>query len=267
MKSLLLYELVLLVAGSILFLALVFALVFSLVKNKPLKNIFWFFLFPIIMIGFPSIQSFGFENGKFELKKLTTEVANNPASEVKRKELEEAIQTINPERLDNDPEGSKYVAEAQLALGNIDESEKAIQNALSLEKNDSEAVKIKNDIKKVKIKNIEYKKNIEKLNQIIAKIDLKEDTTNNNPSAIKEILTKTEVPKYTDEKSQIIIAKSLEKLGEKENSIKILDQVILANPKSEEAKSIKKELILKKIDRVNTTNFKTSKFENAVIKN
>jgi tetratricopeptide (TPR) repeat protein len=267
MKNLLLYELVLLVAGSILFLALVFALIFSLIKNKPLKNIFWFFLFPIIMIGFPSIQSFGFENGKFELKKLTHEVASNPTNEVKRKELEEAIQTINPERLDKDPEGSKYVAEAQLALGNIDESEKAIQNALSLEKNDSEAVKIKNDIKKVKIKNIEYQKNIKKLNQIIDKIDLKQDTSNNNPNAIKEILAKTEVPKYTDEKSQIVIAKSLEKLGEKENSIKILDQVILANPNSEEAKSIKKELILKKIDKVNTTNFKTNKFENAVIKN
>lgn len=219
------------------------------------------------MIGFPSIQSFGFENGKFEIKKLTNEVANNPTDEIKRKELEYALQTINPERINKDPEGSKYVAEAELALGNVEKSEKAIQNALSLEKDDSEAIKIKNDIKKVKIRNIGYKKNVEKLNQILDKINLKEDTANNNVTKIKEILTTTEVPNYTDEKSQIIIAKSFEKLGEKETSIKILDKIIKANPNSKEAKSIKNAIILNRKSSDNTSKLKTTKFEQAVIKN
>jgi tetratricopeptide (TPR) repeat protein len=266
MKSLFLYELVLLIAGFILFLALVFALIFSLVKNKPLKNIFWFFLFPIIMIGFPSIESLGFENGKFEIKKLTNQVAMDPLDETKRKELEEAIQTINKDRINKDSEGSKYIAEAHLALGNIAESEKAIQNAITLEKNDPEAIKINNEIKRVKIKTIEYKKNIEKLGQILTKIEAREGSVIDNSQALKEILIKAEVPLYTDEKSQVIIAKSLGKLGDKENSVKILDKILLRNPNSEEAKSIKKELILSAKDRSNLPTLKINKFDNLIIK-
>jgi hypothetical protein len=264
MKSLLLYELVLLIAGGILFLALVFMLVFSLVRNKPIKNVFWFFIFPIIMMGFPSLQSFTFENGKIEIKKLTAEVKSDPANEQKRAELEQAIQNINPSRIENDAEASTAVAEAQLELGNIPESEKAIQNSLTLEKNNPKAIGLNNTIKKVKIKDLEYKANVKKLDEIILKVDEKSSATPKEIEDIKEILTKTEVPKYTTEKSQIVIAKGLNRIGDNASSTKILDNVLNSNPNSQEAIAVKNEAV--SLDVPVKVKFDTNKFERAILK-
>jgi tetratricopeptide (TPR) repeat protein len=264
MKSLLLYELVLLIAGGILFLALVFMLVFSLVRNKPIKNVFWFFIFPVIMMGFPSLQSFTFENGKIEIKKLTAEVKNDPENEEKRAELEQAIETINPSRIENDAEASTTVAEAQLELGNIAESEKAIQNSLTLEKNNTKAIELNNTIKKVKIKDLNYKANVKKLKEIIKKVDKKSSATPKEIQEITAILTKTEVPKYTTEKSQIVIAKGLNRIGDNTSSAKILDNVLTSNPNSQEAIAVKRDTILNpKISRIK---FNANKFEKAILK-
>jgi hypothetical protein len=265
MKSLLLYELVLLIAGGILFLALVFMLVFSLMRNKPIKNVFWFFIFPIIMMGFPSLQSFTFENGKIEIKKLTAEVKNDPANEEKRAELEKAIVAINPSRIENDAEASTTVAEAQLELGNIPESEKAIQNSLDLEKNNPKAIDLNNTIKKVKIKDLEYKANVKKLHEIILKVDEKSSPSPKEIEEITTILTKTEVPKYTTEKSQIVIAKGLSRIGENASSDKIIDNVLTSNPNSEEAIAVKNEPVF--IDAPTKVKFDTNKFDKAILKN
>jgi tetratricopeptide (TPR) repeat protein len=263
MESLHLYELVLLIAGAVLFLALVFGLVYSLVKNKPLKNIYWFFIFPIIMIGFPSIQSFSFENGKVEIKKLTSEVKNNPENEEKRKELEEAITKVDPERIEKDSEASKYIAQAQFELGNIEESEKAIHDALAIKKDDPEAIQLNNKIIKTKQKKIIYQQNIKKLENLIHKSEEKNTASSQDIKNITEILSKTEPPKFTDEKSQLIIAKSLVTIGDKENSTKVAETILENNPNSKEAIAIKNETVIKK----NLTNFKINnqKFEKAII--
>lgn len=241
MESLLLYELVLLITGSVFFLALVFVLIFYVVKNKPIKNVFSFFIFPIIMMGFPSFQSFKFENGKIEIQKKIVEVRNNPTDETSRKELEKAIAAINPLRIKKDAEASTYVAEAQLELGNIPESEKAIQNALVLEKNDPKVKAVKNSIEKEKTKILEYKNNIDKLKEIETKVS-GGSITQQEKNKITEILTKTEVPKYTDEKSQLVIAKSLNQIGDKESSSKVIENVLATNPASREAIAVKKDI-------------------------
>jgi tetratricopeptide (TPR) repeat protein len=264
MKSLLLYELVLLIAGAILFLALVFMLVYSLMNNKPIKNVFWFFIFPVIMMGFPALQSFTFDKGKIEIKKLTAEVKNDPENEEKRAELEKAIETINPIRIEKDAEASATIAEAQLELGNIPESEKAIQNSLDLEKNNTKAIALNNTIKKVKNKEIQYKANVKELNEIIKKVDEKNSATPKEIEEIKEILTKTEVPKYTSEKSQIVIAKGLNRIGDNASSAKILDNVLTNNPNSQEAIAVKKDTIID--PNVSRVKFNANKFERAILK-
>jgi tetratricopeptide (TPR) repeat protein len=262
MESLLLYELVLLVAGFVLFLALVFVLIYYTIKKEPIKNLFWFFIFPIIMMGFPSFQSFNFENGKIEIKKLTREVQNNPNDEQKRAELEKAIAATNPKRIEKDAEASTYVAEAQLELGNIPESEKAIQNALVLEKNDPLVKAINYNIQRAKKKELKYKENVKELNKILTEVDKKSSATPKEIKEIKDILTKTEVPKYTDEKSQIVIAKSLNHIGDKKSSSKVLETVLATNPDSKEAIAIQKDTVVKynasKI-KIDATKFETTR--------
>jgi tetratricopeptide (TPR) repeat protein len=264
MKSLLLYELVLLITGAIFFLALIFILVFNVVKGKPIKSLFWFFIFPIIMMGFPSFQSFAFENGKIEIKKLTREVQNNPQDEQKREELEKAIAATNPKRIEKDAEASTYVAEAQLELGNIPESEKAIQNALALEKNNPKVNAINNTIQEEKRKEILYRNNIKALHEIETKVAENNAATPKEIKQIKDILTKTPVPKYTDEKSQLVIAKSLSHIGDQESSTKIVENVLTTNPDSKEAIAIQQDT--SPINVAKTIKFNAAKFETVRIR-
>jgi tetratricopeptide (TPR) repeat protein len=265
MQSLLLYELVLLIAGAILFLALVFVLVYYVIKKEEIKNVFWFFIFPIIMMGFPSFQSFNFENGKIEIKKLTAEVKNDPKDVEKREELEKAIVSVNQARINKDAEASKYVAEAQLELGNIPESETAIQNALVLEKNDPNANAINNKIQKAKKREIQYNQNVKELHKILSEVDKKETATPMEIKKIKDILVKTEVPKYTDEKSQIVIAKSLNQIGDIESSSKVLENVLTSNPNSKAAIAVQNDTVAK--NTVSNIKINATKFNRAIIRN
>lgn len=265
METLLFYELVLLIAGAILFLALLFVLLFSIVKNKPIKNVFWFFIFPIIMIGFPSFQSFTFENDLIKISAILKDLQNDPKNEQKREELEKTITSINPARIEKNVKASKFIAKAQLELGNIPESETAIQNALKLEKNDPEAKAINNDIQKEKKNVIQYNNNIKVLNKILSNVDQKDNASPQEINTIKEILIKTEIPKYTTEKSQIVIAKSLNQIGDKESSSKVIENVLATNPASREAIAVQKDTAVN--SNVSSTRINAAKFEKAIIKN
>ncbi len=78
------YEIILLGLGVALFVVLLFLLIFSVVKKRPLKGLFVFFILPIVMIGFPGIQKIKFESNGAELDKTAAETRRNPTPENKK---------------------------------------------------------------------------------------------------------------------------------------------------------------------------------------
>lgn len=78
------YEIVLLTLGVALFVVLLFLLIYCVIKKRPLKGLFLFFILPILMIGFPGIQKIKFESNGAELDKIATETKKNPTPENKK---------------------------------------------------------------------------------------------------------------------------------------------------------------------------------------
>lgn len=124
-SNLLLYEIVLLILGAILFILLCCALVYSILKKEPIKRFLLFFPIAIAMIAYPSIQELRYENGKISLTTQQEELISNPEDEETRKNLQETADKL---------ENRASTAEDYLELSNsyllLEESEKAIKLAL-----------------------------------------------------------------------------------------------------------------------------------------
>ena len=88
------YEIVLLALGTLMFLVLLFAFVYSLVKKQALGRLFGFFLFPILMIGFPVVSSIKLMNNLIEITKATRELEQQPTDKSAREDLAKAVQSV-----------------------------------------------------------------------------------------------------------------------------------------------------------------------------
>src|SRR5687767_7661917 len=80
-----LYEVVLLLLGSIMFLALVIMLIIYSAQRRRLKPLFMFFAVPVLMIVWPSIQKIRIDGKGAEIEKQIAEVQKNPSEENKDK--------------------------------------------------------------------------------------------------------------------------------------------------------------------------------------
>jgi len=123
------YEIVLIVLGTLLFLALLFGLVFYIIKGRELKKLLLFFLIPIVMIGYPSIQMISIDNGKFEIQKYTYDLKNDPTDTVAINTLTELVNEYDKREFAS-PELTMAIGEAHSLLGNDTKAIKYADQAL-----------------------------------------------------------------------------------------------------------------------------------------
>src|SRR6266852_6736334 len=97
-----LFEWVLMVLGVILFVVLVIAFFYKLLHNRSVGVLLGFFMVPIAMIGYPSLQSIQINDGKVSLEKKTEAVLSNPADTTARKELQQQVEKLGGRRF-SDP--------------------------------------------------------------------------------------------------------------------------------------------------------------------
>jgi hypothetical protein len=112
------YEIVLLVLGVMLFLTLLVALVRNVFKDKPYAALVPAFFIPIVMIGYPSVQSIKYQNGLIEIEKATEAVQNepsNPQAQAQLRELQAKVNKIAPRAM-ADPRANEILTRAHLVL-------------------------------------------------------------------------------------------------------------------------------------------------------
>lgn len=143
------YEIVLLALGTLMFLVLLFAFVYSLVKKQALGRLFGFFLFPILMIGFPVVSSIKFMNALLEITTKTRELEQTPTDKSAREDLAKAVQSVAARPLSN-PVTLTTVARAQVALGNDAGALTNLDRALQKDPNLPEAAQLKGRIELVR---------------------------------------------------------------------------------------------------------------------
>jgi len=129
--GLFLYEIVLLFLGILLFIALLAILVINATRNRSIKPLLFFFVFPIVMIGFPALGKVKFDKTGIEIDKLTKEVAENPSNPELQRKLKDAVAEAGP-RAAESGDGLVKIARAETALGNQAKAEQTVNRALKV---------------------------------------------------------------------------------------------------------------------------------------
>ena len=102
------FEVVLLVLGVVLFIAILIAFLRNVFRDKPYGGLLVFFVIPIAMIGYSSIQSVQIGEGTVTIATKTAELVKSP----------------------DDQQTAATLAEAQFALGNDTEAQTNLQKAI-----------------------------------------------------------------------------------------------------------------------------------------
>ena len=96
MESLSYFERVFLYLGIAMFLVLLASLIFFVIKGKELKPLLLFFLLPILMIGYPSIQEIKYNDIWIKLKQSQEALVENPEDSLLREKVATLTDRIQP---------------------------------------------------------------------------------------------------------------------------------------------------------------------------
>ena len=124
-----LFEWVLMALGVILFIVLVIAFFYQLTHNRSVGMLLAFFMVPIAMIGYPSLQSIQISDNKISLEKKADAVLANPADTTARNELQQQVEKLNS-RSFSDPTTLTALSKAQFALGDDQVAKNNLEKAL-----------------------------------------------------------------------------------------------------------------------------------------
>jgi tetratricopeptide (TPR) repeat protein len=123
------FEWVLMALGVILFVVLVIAFFYQLTHNRSVGALLAFFMVPIAMIGYPSLQSIQISDNKVSLDKKADAVLSNPADLAARNELKQQVEKLG-DRQFSDPATLTALSKAQFALGNDQVAKNNLEMAL-----------------------------------------------------------------------------------------------------------------------------------------
>jgi tetratricopeptide (TPR) repeat protein len=124
-----LFEWVLMALGVILFVVLVIGFFYQLTHKGNIGVLLGFFMVPIAMIGYPSLQSIQINDGKVSLEKKADAVLANPADPKARKDLQQQVEKFSS-RSFSDPATLTALSKAQFVLGNDEVAKNNLEKAL-----------------------------------------------------------------------------------------------------------------------------------------
>lgn len=145
-EGLLSYEIVLLVMGVILFLFMLVIMVVFVVKQRPIRSLVVFFLLPVVMIGFPSIEKIKFGNVIDIIKDKSDVLAQNPQNKEVRSVLEAELAKIDEKRISRQ-QTEMIIAKANIAIAT---SYDASGNRAEAIRRTDKALKIKPELESAK---------------------------------------------------------------------------------------------------------------------
>ncbi len=114
-----LYEVLLFIFGSLLFLVLLFLIILFALRNKPLKPLLLFFIVPLIMLGWPSIAKIKIDATGVDLVKNLEKLEEDPDDPVLKEAVEQTLAELESKPISS-PETLIAMAEAHFALGQED---------------------------------------------------------------------------------------------------------------------------------------------------
>ncbi len=124
------WEILLMILGTVLFIVLIYILLHRVKNKEDIKSLFFYFIFPIVMIGYPSIVSIKVSQELVEITNTTRELEQEPNNENARKKLRKDLSRINFSRIEKNPKALYDVAKGEKMLKDYDNSLRLIDQSL-----------------------------------------------------------------------------------------------------------------------------------------
>lgn len=112
-------EVLMFILGGLLFLVLLFLIILFALRNKSLKPLLLFFIVPLIMLGWPSINKIKIDATGVDLVKSLKELEKAPDDTTLQAVVERNLAELESKQISS-PETLTAIAEAQFALGQED---------------------------------------------------------------------------------------------------------------------------------------------------
>jgi tetratricopeptide (TPR) repeat protein len=225
-------EVVLLIAGIVFFVVLVFAFLYQLMHQRSYAALLGFFIVPIAMIGYPSIESIQYKDGVLTVQKTTAELLSNPADPQSRQSLEQQTQKISS-RASSSPSDIVTLAKAQFALGHEEDATKNLQKALQAKGDLPEGLALKS---KMEI--------AENLQHLATQVE-KEPTNLQARAELQKNISAAGQIKWANPNAIISLAQAQTALGEHAAALKTINTAVVIDPKSARAQKLKESIALR----------------------
>lgn len=224
-KNMLSYEIILAVMGMVIFIALVFLLIYNVMKKQSITTLLPFFLVPIIMVAYPTLKSIKVGDIILDIQEQAKIVEQNPKDTAAAQQLEKSIAQIKSnDRLLNNSNALVAVANAQMVLGNYSAATNFLNKAKQVDPETAGIVSVGNELNQ----------RIEVRNNFVNKIDdLKNQISNLKRSPgdtlslkkLNKTLAEINPPRYVQPDEAVVIAKSYAIAGEKQQSLQIINKL------------------------------------------
>lgn len=219
------YEKILIIMGMIFFLVLLFLMIWNVIKKSSITMLLPFFLIPIIMVAYPTIQSIKIGDVIINVKNLTEEVNKNPADTLANKQLTEAlVQLKSKDRVTQNSNALITLANAQIALGKYDSASLYLNKADNVDPDSKEVLSTKEDLNRKIILRENFSRSVSQLNGQIDHLKKYPEDTEYVHQIVKT-LSALETPGYVNPNELITIAKSYAIVGSKDQSLQIINKL------------------------------------------
>lgn len=137
LDNLYLYEIVLLILGILLFVTALGLTIYRSVKGEISKNLIYLFALAVIMIAYPSIQSFSVAGGLLDLEKQSQAVEDNPNDSKAQEALSNTLGKLESRPISS--KTSTMIARGYVALGDTTTAIRRLDSLIRISPNTREA--------------------------------------------------------------------------------------------------------------------------------
>ena len=230
LEGLLLHEIIFLFLGILLFLVLLFVLVYFVLNKRAIKSLPFFFVIPILMIGWPSVEKIKFSGALGDLEIALRNLEVNPSDSTALAAVHEGIDRIEKRPVSN-ATTLLTLADARAAVGDTTEALTYVTRVLK-DQPDLPAAIDRRD------------------NLVIPKvgIDIRTSRLQQNPSdsaariELEKSISAMEKLKVASPDALLKLAKAKAAIGDTAKASMYVDSVLKRVPTLEEAVKLKKDL-------------------------
>jgi hypothetical protein len=239
-----LHELVLIILGFVLGLVLIFVFLYGALRGKTNLKVLFGFIAPLIMIGYPSIQSIEFSKDVIKIDKLVERVKSNPMDTLAAKELLSQISTLPKSRCVTSSNAMSTIANAQAAVGLYDSAKVTIQKAVLLNAKSDKVEQSRHEIDEQWKTHRQFQDKVEILKENL-------DRLNANPKNTKlrdtlainlEDIKRTNPSTHASQSDVLAVGMATAIVGQYQAAEEVADNILRVSPNQAEAKRLKEDI-------------------------